>query len=83
MTIPTLSPELESSAAAILEALTRIESTCGTAVAGQAAELMIRLGSCDVLTRIGPVAARAAMVAVYADLTAEIEAQNCGSAAIS
>jgi hypothetical protein len=78
-----MSPELESSAAAILEALTRIESTRGAAVAGQAGELMIRLGSCYVLTRIGPVAARAAMIAVYADLTAAIEAQNCGSAALS
>jgi hypothetical protein len=42
----TMNTELRESAAAILEALTRIESTCGAVVAGQAAELMIRLGSC-------------------------------------
>jgi hypothetical protein len=80
MTTPT---ELETSAASVLEALLRIESTCGSAVAAQAAELMIRLGGCFMLTRIGPQAAKAAMIATYAALKAEIEAQNCGSAAIS
>jgi hypothetical protein len=75
--------ELEASGDAILAALTRIEETCGAAVAGQAAELMIRLGACYVLSRVGPVAAKAAMVSVYADLTGAIASQNCGSAAIS
>jgi hypothetical protein len=38
-----LNPELEASADAILAALVRIEETCGAVVAGEAAELMIRL----------------------------------------
>jgi hypothetical protein len=80
MTMPT---ELEASADAILTALSRIEETAGAETAARAAELMIRLGGCFMLARIGPVAARAAMVSVFADLTAAIEAQNCGSAAIS
>jgi hypothetical protein len=78
-----MNAELQSNADAILTALVRIEETCGAAVAGQAAELMLRIGGCYMLARIGPVAARAAMVSVFADLTAAIEAQNCGSAAIS
>jgi hypothetical protein len=78
-----MSPELEASGDAILAALVRIEDSCGAAVAGQAAELMIRLGSCYVLARVGPVAARAAMIATYDDLTAAIASQNAGSSVLS
>jgi hypothetical protein len=61
--VTTLSPELESSAAAVLEALVRVESVCGSDTAARAAELMIRLASYFMLVRIGPVAARAVMSA--------------------
>jgi hypothetical protein len=78
-----MNAELQSSADAILTALVRIEETCGAVVAGQAAELMIRLGGCFMFARIGPVAAKAALIGVYADLETDIEAANSGSGLLS
>jgi hypothetical protein len=55
----------------------------GDEASTQVATLMMSLAACYLLTRVGPVAARNAMIAAYANLTAAIEAQNCGSTALS
>jgi hypothetical protein len=81
--VTTLSPELECSAVAVMTALHHVEQTAGAKVSAEAAELMLRLGTLHLLMRVGPVAARAALVGVYADMESDIARQNAGSSALS
>jgi hypothetical protein len=68
---------------AVVVALTHIEQTAGAEVSAAMAEIMVRLAVHHLLDRIGPQAAKAALVRVYADLETEIEAANSGSALLS
>jgi hypothetical protein len=79
----TLSPELESSAVAVMTALHHVEQAAGAAASAVTAEMMVRLSIIHMLNRIGPQAAKAALVRVYADLEIDIASQNAGSATLS
>jgi hypothetical protein len=74
---------LATVAQSIVIALGHIQTAGGAEVAAHAAGLMIGLATQHLLTACGPQAARDTLIRVYADLQAEIEAQNSGSTAIN
>jgi hypothetical protein len=78
-----MTPDLRESAATIAAALVHVEQSAGAEASGEAAELMISLASAFIFHRIGPAAARTKLATVWAQIDAEIEAQNCGSSALS
>jgi hypothetical protein len=63
-----ISPELQESAMAIVVALAHVEQAAGAEASAEAAAIMMRLATLHLLTSIGPQAARAALVHIYADL---------------
>jgi hypothetical protein len=80
---PAIAAELVKVSAAVVTALTKVQNAAGPVIASQACLAMITLATQHLLAGCGPVAAKNALIVTYANLLAEIEAQNCGSAALS
>jgi hypothetical protein len=80
---PDIPAGLAIVAESVVRALANIATATSPAVATQAAEILTRISTSFLLQNLGPVAARDVLVRVYADLQAEIAAQNGGSVALS
>jgi hypothetical protein len=68
---------------AVLASLGGIEEAAGAAASAATAEMMVRLSIIHMLNRIGPQAAKAALVRVYADLETDIASQNAAATVLS
>ncbi len=78
MTTPT--PEqVASLAKSVLEALTGVETASGVEAGADAAELLIRIALFHVFNHVGPLATKALLVRIYADLDVSIADANAGS----
>jgi len=81
--VADISAGIKESAAAVIVALVHVEETVGAEASATMAELMVMLAVHHLLDRIGPVAARAALIGTFTDLQTEIASQNAGSSALS
>jgi hypothetical protein len=82
-TEPGVPEGLAEAAQSVALALAHVQAAAGAEVAAISAQIMIGLATQHLLINHGPVAARAALVRVYADLQAAIEAQNGSSPTIN
>ena len=78
-----MTPELQTAAEAIVVALVHIEQAAGAEASAEAAEIMIRLATIHLFNCIGPQAAKAVLISMFADLEIAIASQNGGSTALS
>ena len=75
--------QIAALAESFIKSLDGVRTASGDEAAARACELLTRLSLFHVFTRLGPQAAKAMMVRVFADLQSEISTLNGGSTTLS